>query len=115
MSGTAKKVSTKAVAAGILFVALVLAGVVSFYAATTPDGLTKVSEDEGFHDTATTHGTQDGPFAGYEASFLDDGRLSKGAAGVIGVVVVLGLAGGLTLALRRREDSDEPRLADTSA
>jgi cobalt/nickel transport protein len=109
------RVSNRAVALGILVVALVLAGVVSFYAASTPDGLSKVSQDKGFDSTATTHGTDEGPFAGYEASFVDDGRLSKGAAGVVGVLVVLVLAGGLTLVLRRRDDRDEQAPADTTA
>lgn len=115
----ARRVPTKVVAAGILVVALVLAGVVSFYASSQPDGLTKVSQDQGFADTETDHGTADGPFAGYGASFVDDERVSGGLAGVVGVVVVLVLAGGLTLALRRRtpsapvEPADEP--ADTRA
>ncbi|MDO9455787.1 PDGLE domain-containing protein [Nocardioides sp.] len=115
MKNVSSHVSNRAVAAGILVVALVLAGIVSFYAASTPDGLTKVSEDEGFADTAKTHATEEGPFAGYEASFLDDGRLSKGASGVVGVLVVLGLAGGLTLVLRRRESDDDAHVpADTT-
>ena len=42
--------------AGILVVALLLAGVVSFYAASSPDGLTKVSLDKGFADTEEDHG-----------------------------------------------------------
>ena len=46
-----KRTSTKVVAAGILLVALVLAGVVSRFASSDPDGLTKVSEDNGFADT----------------------------------------------------------------
>ncbi|WP_134764986.1 PDGLE domain-containing protein [Nocardioides sp. 1609] len=96
------RISTRAVAVGIFVVTVILAGVVSFYAASTPDGLTKVSEDEGFADTETEHGTGDGPFAGYGSSFIDDERLSGGVAGVVGVVVVLALAGGLTLVLRRR-------------
>lgn len=110
-----KQVSTKAVAVGILVVALFLAGIVSFYAASTPDGLTKVSQEQKFDTTETEHHTADGPFAGYGASFVDNERLSGGVAGVVGVVVVLALAGGLTLALRRRRDDESRDLADTSA
>ena len=33
-----------------------LAGVVSYYASSEPDGLTKVSEDKGFAGTETDHG-----------------------------------------------------------
>lgn len=105
-----KNVSTRAVAVGILLVSLALAGVVSFYAASTPDGLTKVSEDHGFADTETDHGAADSPFAGYGASFVDDDdRLSGGLAGVVGVLVVLAAGTGLTLALRRRPTPDGAR------
>ncbi|WP_211357343.1 PDGLE domain-containing protein [Nocardioides rubriscoriae] len=108
MKNLSTRVSNRAVALGILVVALLLAGVVSYYAASAPDGLTKVAQDQGFADTQTDHATDDGPFAGYGASFVDDDRLSGGLAGVVGVVVVLGLAGGLTMVLRRRtpEDAD---------
>ena len=110
MSEKTQRVSTKAVAIGIAVVALILAGIVSFYAASTPDGLTKVSQDQGFADTETDHASSDSPFAGYGSSFISDDRISGGVAGVVGVVVVLGLAGGATFVLRRRstdEASDE--------
>lgn len=116
-----RRPSTRALAAGILLVALVLAGIVSFYAASDPDGLTKVSQDEGFADTETEHGTADGPFAGYGSSFIDDDRLSGGVAGVVGVLVVLALGTGLTYAVRRRsaepspESLPEPSPADVPA
>ena len=104
MSAATRRVSTRALVAGVLLVTLVLAGVVSHYAADSPDGLTKVSQDQGFADTETDHRAGDGPFAGYGASFVDDDRLSGGLAGVVGVLVVLGLGTGLTLVLRRRRD-----------
>lgn len=94
--------SARGVKLGILAVALVLAGVVSFYAASNPDGLNRVALDKGFSDTEEEHGAADGPFAGYGSSFIDDERLSGGVAGVVGVLVVLGLAGGLTYVVRRR-------------
>jgi len=102
-----KRASTKAVAVVVLLVALALAGVVSFYADSDPDGLTKVADDQGFSQTEKAHHTGDGPLAGYDAGFINNGRLSGGVAGVAGVLVVLGLAGGLAYAVRRREPSDE--------
>jgi cobalt/nickel transport protein len=100
LAGT--RVSTRVVALGILLVALVLAGVVSFYAASTPDGLNRVAQDQGFSDTETAHRSADGPFSGYSTADVDDARLSSGLAGVVGVVVVLVLTSGVTVALRRR-------------
>lgn len=110
MIGRGRPASNRAVALGILLAALLLAGVVSFYAASSPDGLTKVSEDQGFDSSAATHATQDAPFAGYDAGFVADDRLSKGLAGVVGVLLVLALGSGLTLAVRRRgpDRSDSP-------
>ena len=69
-------------------VALVLAGVLSVFASSAPDGLTKVSQDHGFAHTERPH---DGLLGEY-------GR----ATGAVGVVVVLALAGGVTYAVRRR-------------
>ena len=93
-----RRPNTKAVAAVVLLLALVLAGVVSRFASGDPDGLTKVSEDQGFGGTGKTH---DSLLGGY-----------GGLTGALGVLVVLGLAGGVTYAVRRRdhdEDHDESR------
>ena len=74
------------VAAGVL-VALLLAGIVSSYASGDPDGLTKVSEDHGFADSEKAR----------------DGLLDYGSAtGVVGVLVVLAVAGGVMYVVRRR-------------
>jgi cobalt/nickel transport system permease protein/cobalt/nickel transport protein len=88
------------VAAGLL-VALLLAGIVSYYASRSPDGLNRVAGDHGFDETQSTTATADGPLAGYRTKGIDDARLSGGIAGVTGVLLVLVLAGGLTYAVRR--------------
>jgi cobalt/nickel transport protein len=88
-----RRPSTRVVAAGLLLVALLLAGVVSRFASDDPDGLTKVSEDHGFAGSGQTH---DSPLGGYGA-----------LTGVLGVLVVLVLAGGLAYAVRRRRPDDE--------
>jgi len=94
------------VAGAILLVALVLAGIVSHYASSSPDGLNRVAEDQGFSDTAKPG--LDSPLAGYSTSDVDGDRLSGGVAGVVGVLVVLLLAGGLTLVVRRRTGTEDP-------
>ena len=83
--------------------ALLLAGVVSFYASSHPDGLTKVSEDQGFADTETEHGAAGGPLAGYSTKDVGNARLSGGVAGVVGVLVVLAAGSGLAYVIRRRD------------
>jgi cobalt/nickel transport protein len=107
------RASTRVVAAGILLVSLLLAGVVSFYADSNPDGLSKVALDQGFADTETEHAVSGSPFAGYGSSFVDDERAAGGLAGVVGVLVVLAAGSGLAFALRRRSGApvDDERAA----
>lgn len=102
-----KTVPTKWVLIGVGLAALVLAGIVSFYASGSPDGLTKVSEDKGFASTEKDHGAKDSPFAGYATKDVGNDRLSGGLAGVVGVVVVLALGAGLVYVVRRRKPTGE--------
>ncbi len=101
------KVSTRAVVVTGLLVALLLAGVASFYASRSPDGLNRVAEDQGFSDTRTEHASDDGPLAGYGTLGVADQRLSRGVAGVVGCMVVIWVAGGLTYVVRRRGAGDD--------
>jgi len=108
--------STRTVVAVGVLVALLLAGVVSFYASSSPDGLNKVAQDQGFSSTEKPHGVSDGPLAGYEAKGVGDARLSGGVAGVVGSLTVLLLAGGLAFAVRRRGSADRAGAApDTTS
>lgn len=84
-----------------LVLALALAGIGSYYASSSPDGLEKVAEDKGFIETAKDHALSASPFADYGTSGVDNARLSGGIAGVAGVVLTLALAGGLFLLIRR--------------
>jgi len=88
---------------GFLLVALVLAGVVSHYASSAPDGLDRVAGDHRFDGAAQPHDLEDSPLADYSTRGVDDQRLSGGLAGVIGVGVTLALAGGMAWLLRRRD------------
>lgn len=93
------------VGVGVL-VALLIAGVASYYASSAPDGLNRVAEDQGFASTERENPTADGPLAGYRAKGVGNDRLSTLVAGVGGSLVVLVLFGGLTLVLRRRAAHD---------
>jgi cobalt/nickel transport protein len=100
------KVSTRMLIVVGIAVALLIAGVGSYYASSDPDGLTKVSQDQGFAGSEKDHATSDGALAGYETKGVDNPRLSGGLAGVVGSVVVLVLAGGVVLLVRRRHTLD---------
>jgi hypothetical protein len=82
-------------------VALLLAGVVSYYASSSPDGLTRVADDQGISRAEKPHATDDSPLAGYSVRGVGDDRLARGLAGVAGVGVVLVLGTGLTRLVRR--------------
>jgi hypothetical protein len=94
--------STRAFVIAGLAAALLIAGVVSFYASSHPDGLEYVAERAGFIDSADEHAAADGPMADYATKGVDDERLSGGLAGVTGAVVTLLVTGGLVLVVRRR-------------
>lgn len=104
-----------------LLVALLLAGVVSYAASGSPDGLDAVTasgceavegpDGEQMQGTciaqnADDHAAAQSPFADYAVG--GDGALT-GVAGVVGVIATLLVAGGLFWLLRRRRtphDSD---------
>ncbi len=86
-----------------LVVALFLAGVVSFYASSSPDGLEWVAGQTGFEEAAGEHAAAGySPLADYQFAGLEDARLSGGLAGVIGTLLVLAIGMGLMWVLGRR-------------
>lgn len=78
-----------------LLVALGLAFFVSPYASSQPDGLNKVAAEKGFDQATRGHPAADSPLANYSVKGVDDGRLSKGVAGVIGVGLTFAIGCGL--------------------
>lgn len=94
---------------GGLVVVLGLAFFVSPLASESPDGLERVSIDEGFAETAEEHPLDDGPLADYGVEGVEDEGLSTGLAGVIGVAITFGIGmilfGVLRLLRARRSPS----------
>jgi len=86
---------------------LFLAGVVSNYASSSPDGLEKVAEDIGFLENAKEQVNSDGLLADYGVKGVENERLSTGAAGVIGVIATAGVSTGLFLILRRKNGANK--------
>jgi len=95
------KKQSKVIIVGFVL-SLFLAGVVSNYASSSPDGLEKVAEDIGFLENAKEHTNSDGLLADYGVKGVENERLSTGAAGVIGVLATAGVSTGLFLVLRRK-------------
>ncbi len=88
-----------------LAISLLLAAVVSFWAAGTPDGLEHVAESLGFADSGGNHQTGGSPFADYGTKGVDNGFLSGGLAGVVGVLLTGALMWlVLRLLVRRSKD-----------
>ncbi|MGW3105966.1 energy-coupling factor ABC transporter permease [Streptomyces sp. NPDC001100] len=90
-----------------LAASLLLAGVVSFYASSNPDGLEKVAADQGIDRAAKEHASADSPLADYGVRDVEDARLSGGLAGVIGVGVTVVAGTGVFWAVRRRRSTSQ--------
>ena len=101
------------IGAGLL-VALVLAGVVSNFASSSPDGLDTVTrqgcefneDDEIIGGQCLAQEAQDhelagSPFADYSFVGVDNPFLATAISGVLGVLVTFGVAGGLFWLVRR--------------
>ena len=106
MSTATSKIKTRRFFLVFLLAALLMGGVVSFYASGHPDGLEYVARSTGFVDTAKHSASAGSPLADYGVAGVRNPRLSSGLAGIIGVLVTLLLAGGLFWVLRRGTGSD---------
>lgn len=84
-----------------LALSLVIAGGISFYASSQPDGFEKSAGEIGFLDTAEDSPLADSPLAEYGVAGVENERLSGGLAGVIGVASTAAISFGIFYALRR--------------
>ncbi len=84
-----------------LFVAFLLAGFVSGFASSAPDGLEKVAEQKGFLHSATHHAFSGFPIADYAVAGIGNERLAGGLAGVIGVATTFVVGGAAVFAIAR--------------
>ena len=100
-----KSISTKKFYIGGFLVSLLLAGVVSFYASSNPDGLEKVAEEIGFIETAKDPATAGSALADYGVAGVENERASVGIAGVIGVAATGAVATILFIYLGKRKKS----------
>jgi len=92
-----------------LVLSLFLAGYVSYYASSSPDGLVKIAEDQGFLANAQDSATANLPTAGYGIAGVDSSRLSGGLAGVLGVLVIAIIGFGMFWLIGRSNKSKAPK------
>jgi cobalt/nickel transport protein len=97
-----------------LVAAVVLAGLLSPFASSRPDGLERVAQDKGFADTASGKPVFPGsPMPDYTVPGVADQRVSTALAGVVGTALAFGLAVGAAWgirALRGRRRPGRPQL-----
>jgi cobalt/nickel transport system permease protein len=93
------------VGAGVV-ITLLVAGIVSGFSSSDPDGLERVAIDHGLDETADDHALADSPLADYGLEGVESERLGTALAGIIGVavtlVVMVGLLYGIRALSRRR-------------
>ncbi|MBY5161935.1 energy-coupling factor ABC transporter permease [Salsipaludibacter albus] len=87
---------------GAAVVTLLVAGGVSQFAGSDPDGLETVAQEQGFATQAQDHALGSSLFADYATAGVADERVSLALAGFTGVAVTLAVASGVALAGRRR-------------
>lgn len=99
------------VIAGLL-VGLGLAIFVSPFVSGSPDGLEKVSEQQGFAGSAKDHWFTGGPFADYGVSGIGNEAVGTALSGLVGVLLTMGVGVALFalvgLARGRRAARDTP-------
>ncbi|MEV0714783.1 PDGLE domain-containing protein [Asanoa sp. NPDC050611] len=106
--------------AGGLLIAALLAGVVSSFASSSPDGLDAAARkgctfDADDNITGGTcmaqqeqdHQLKDSPLADYGIKGIDNEFLSTGLSGVLGVAVTFAIGGGVFWLVRRRGHHEE--------
>lgn len=91
---------SSALVAVLVVIAAVVA--VSPFASSSPDGLEKVADDEGFAVLAEPHLLEDGPVADYRVAAVGDGWAATALAGLLGVGLILVLTALAARLTRRR-------------
>jgi hypothetical protein len=95
---------TRRFLAGGLLVTLIVAVAMSQFASDRPDGLEYVAEQEGFADAAREHDLSDSALADYGDGLTGNSAVDTAIAGLVGVLVTLGVGWVVFRLVRRRDD-----------
>jgi cobalt/nickel transport system permease protein len=87
---------------GGLIAAMFFAAIVSQFTVENPDGLEWVAESEGLVESAREHHWADSIFADYATAGIENQALSLAIAGIVGTLIALLVAWGITIAVRDR-------------
>ena len=90
---------------GGLMTSLLVAGIISQFAADDPDGLESVTTETGIVQTADDQIFDSSLFADYATAGIENESLSLAIAGVAGALIVLAVGTGILAAIRLRHDS----------
>jgi len=90
-----------------LLVSLVIAGFLSFYASSHPDGLEKVAADQGLDVTAVDSANADSSLADYGVAGVNDERVSGFLGGAIGVAITALAGAGLYIWVRKPQPAED--------
>lgn len=82
---------------------LLIAGGVSYFASSSPDGLERVAHDKGFAGKASETAKLPAPMPDYSVPGVRNRFLSGALAGIAGTVAVFGLSVAVGWALRSRK------------
>lgn len=110
MTGPARRGIRRAWVAGLVLTFL-LAGFVSGFASSSPDGLERVAGEQGFLDAGRDSAVAGSPLADYALRGVEDERLAGGLAGLLGAVLTLAAATALFYAVSRLTRASRHRAA----
>jgi len=90
-----------------VIIALFLAGIISMFASSFPDGLEKVAENLGFLEKGEGEPTIKSPIPDYAIPGIKNEKLATSIAGIAGTLLVFGLGYGLAAILKHKEHKAE--------
>jgi len=85
-----------------LIISLFLAGFISWFASSSPDGLERVAEDKGFLEKGDVRQAVDSPIPDYAWPRIKNERLATSLAGIAGTLIVFGVGLGFAVFLKKK-------------
>ncbi len=86
-----------------LAITLVLAGIISIFASSWPDGLEKVAEKLGFMEKSEFKPALTSPIPDYTMPGVKNEKLATSVAGIIGTLAVFGFSYGIATLIRYKK------------